>query len=202
MPDPIFNKLSAYLDGELNEREAAAVEAHIETCAECRSGLDELRRLSALLDGSPEPDFTPVQDFRSQLMLQLPRRDESSRPVPEAPFLIWSAPVMVVIVLVFIQITTGISSLVNLANRAGLLNGSAGWAAAAPRQMVWFTAIQTTGSYIADIPNLPALQFLNSAGVLSWDLFINLLLQITAAVIYWGLLGFIWRRGNNPFTAK
>lgn len=38
-----FEQLSAYLDGELSERETTAVEAHLATCADCARALDALR---------------------------------------------------------------------------------------------------------------------------------------------------------------
>ena len=49
MCDPV--KVSAYADGELSAHEAAAVEAHIETCAACRARLADIRALSAALRG-------------------------------------------------------------------------------------------------------------------------------------------------------
>ncbi len=202
MPDPIFNKLGAYLDGELNSREAAAVEAHLKVCVECRAELEELRRLSSILEGSPDPEFMPVQEFKSRLMLQLPRREDLPPTETNIPFLLWLAPFMVIIVLVFIQVTIGLTSFITTASQFGLFNGSATWMAAAPRQMAWFTAIQTLGGISSNISDIPALQFLNNAGVFSWNLFTRLLLQIAAAVIYWGILIYIHRRGNALFTAK
>ena len=202
MPDPIFNKLGAYLDGELNSREAAAAEAHLKVCVECRAELEELRRLSSILEGSPDPEFLPVQEFKSRLMLQLPRREELPPVETNIPFLLWLAPLMVIISLVFIQVTIGLTSFITTASQFGLFNGSDTWMAAAPRQMAWFTAIQTLGGYSSNLPDIPAPQFLNNAGVFSWDLFTRLLLQIAAAVIYWGILIYIHRRGNALFTAE
>jgi len=42
--------ISAYLDGELGERELAAFRSHLESCADCRAELAEQEKLWALLD--------------------------------------------------------------------------------------------------------------------------------------------------------
>ena len=82
MPDQMSDKLGAYLDGELDRRAQSEVQAHLETCPACQDELEELRRLSHLLRAAPQPDFTPASDFKAQLMLQLPRREEA---LPQAP---------------------------------------------------------------------------------------------------------------------
>ena len=46
--------LSAYLDGELDKKKKAGVEAHLEECTVCRSRLDSLGRLANI--GSPSED--------------------------------------------------------------------------------------------------------------------------------------------------
>jgi len=45
----VRRRLDAYLDGALGERESAFAAAHIATCARCRTELDGLRQLSAML---------------------------------------------------------------------------------------------------------------------------------------------------------
>ena len=50
-----LDQLSAYLDGELDAAERAHVEAHLPTCAECRTTLDSLRATIADLATLPEP---------------------------------------------------------------------------------------------------------------------------------------------------
>jgi hypothetical protein len=46
-------QLSAFIDGELNEREASKVERHLAECAVCRRDLDSLRQTVALLRQVP-----------------------------------------------------------------------------------------------------------------------------------------------------
>ncbi len=49
MSDEFALKLHAYADGELDEAGARAVETHLETCAECRASLNDIRTLKAAM---------------------------------------------------------------------------------------------------------------------------------------------------------
>lgn len=49
----LFEKLSEYLDGELDPRTCEDAEEHLEDCAPCRAFLESLRRTVALLDHLP-----------------------------------------------------------------------------------------------------------------------------------------------------
>jgi anti-sigma factor RsiW len=63
MSDRWMELLSEYLDGELPAAERAALEAHLETCADCRAVLADLRRVvarSRFLDvKAPRRDLWP-----------------------------------------------------------------------------------------------------------------------------------------------
>src|SRR5437016_295474 len=48
-------QLSAYLDGALAPSDRAAVDAHLDTCADCRTRLSELRATSRLIAALPDP---------------------------------------------------------------------------------------------------------------------------------------------------
>jgi anti-sigma factor RsiW len=50
-----YERLSAYLDNEVDEDERAALERHLPTCEECRDTLEELRQTRALLRALPAP---------------------------------------------------------------------------------------------------------------------------------------------------
>lgn len=63
MTDQWTNRLSEYLDGELNASERQALESHLATCAACGQTLDELRRVVARA-GSLE-DRPPAKDLWS-----------------------------------------------------------------------------------------------------------------------------------------
>jgi len=69
MNDQWTNRLSEYLDGELDSVERGALEAHLATCGECRVTLGELRQVVAraktLEDSEPLADLWP--DIRARL---------------------------------------------------------------------------------------------------------------------------------------
>jgi hypothetical protein len=69
MNDQWTNRLSEYLDGDLDSTERAAIEAHLATCGQCYATLGELQhvvaRAKALADSEPETDLWP--DIRARL---------------------------------------------------------------------------------------------------------------------------------------
>jgi anti-sigma factor RsiW len=192
MPDPIFNKLDAYLDGELNQRDRTEVEAHLETCSMCREELDDLRQLSSLLKAAPQPEFTPPLDFKAQFMLQLPRRDDPTYPIPEGHVLPWMAPTLVLAIWIFIQVTLGLSTLFLIANQAGFFDGALAWASSSPRQMLWISATQVAIGSELGAEGQIGLNILNDAGLFMQNLTTLLLWQVGLAVIYWGAMTLVW----------
>lgn len=58
--------LSAYLDGELTQQRRQQVELHVEACSECRSTLDELKRIREGIAGLPSPE--PTEEQWSRMM--------------------------------------------------------------------------------------------------------------------------------------
>jgi anti-sigma factor RsiW len=48
--------MSAYLEADLSLGARARLERHTAECLECRSVLDDLRRMLALLHGAPRPE--------------------------------------------------------------------------------------------------------------------------------------------------
>jgi len=63
--------LSKYFDGELDEAERRAVEAHLASCARCSRSLASLRRMSDALKALPDP--TPPDRLWSHLCERLDR---------------------------------------------------------------------------------------------------------------------------------
>jgi len=63
MNDIWTNRLSEYLDGELDNTERAALDAHLATCGACFATLGELKRVvaraQALQDSQPDKDLWP-----------------------------------------------------------------------------------------------------------------------------------------------
>jgi anti-sigma factor RsiW len=61
-----FETLSAFVDGALPELEAATVGSHVHSCSDCRSILDELRRLKDAVRSSAPPALAS-EAFRARL---------------------------------------------------------------------------------------------------------------------------------------
>jgi hypothetical protein len=73
------DRLSEYLDGDLDERERAALEAHLEGCAECAAVLEELGVVVSEARGLP--DLPPERDLWPEIEGRLQPREQ----VPAAP---------------------------------------------------------------------------------------------------------------------
>jgi len=69
MNDQWTNRLSEYIDGELDSTERAGLEAHLATCGHCYATLGELQqvvaRAKALTNAEPETDLWP--DIKARL---------------------------------------------------------------------------------------------------------------------------------------
>lgn len=75
--ETIRDNLSAYIDGELTAREAAAVETHVHDCSACRRELDALRRTADLAQSMPRAETPP--DFANDVMVAVRRGDAETR---------------------------------------------------------------------------------------------------------------------------
>lgn len=75
--DRFTDRLSEYLDGELNGSERAAVERHLTTCGICRSTLEELRAVVA--SASSLEDSGPAQDLWVAVATRIPPARSSAR---------------------------------------------------------------------------------------------------------------------------
>ncbi|HZN04309.1 MAG TPA: zf-HC2 domain-containing protein, partial [Candidatus Polarisedimenticolia bacterium] len=78
-PNHPIELMSASIDGELKPAEAAALEAHLEGCAECRTLLADFRRL----DGPISEEVPPAvpADLRGRILARLASRT-AAPPVP------------------------------------------------------------------------------------------------------------------------
>ena len=79
MNEHVQTWLQAYHDGELKGAHLRKVEEHLESCAACRDELELMRNLSAMLQNSPTPVFTPGDRFVAQVALLLPRKPAETR---------------------------------------------------------------------------------------------------------------------------
>ena len=79
MNDMWMNRLSEYLDGELDNTERTALEAHLATCGECYATLGELRQVVA--QAKQLEDTPPTTDLWSGIATQIRRGSVVDRPV-------------------------------------------------------------------------------------------------------------------------
>jgi hypothetical protein len=63
MKDHLTDRLSAYLDGDLDGAERGAVEAHLRACPACSQELEQLRRIVAYAQGVAAADRPPSRDL-------------------------------------------------------------------------------------------------------------------------------------------
>jgi anti-sigma factor RsiW len=122
--------LAAYYDGELHGPRLQQVEDHLERCPLCRAELQEIRKLSALLQEVPLAQGSlSASRFRSQVMLRLPALPRQ-HPWQRTLKVGWQlAPLGAVLVWVFGQATWLAANLVSLLDlpldlsRAAMLMG-------------------------------------------------------------------------------
>jgi anti-sigma factor RsiW len=79
MNDMWMNRLSEYLDGELDNTERTALEAHLATCGECYATLGELRQVVA--QAKQLEDTPPATDLWAGIATQIRRGSVVDRPV-------------------------------------------------------------------------------------------------------------------------
>jgi anti-sigma factor RsiW len=81
----VKKKLTAYLDGEVAEKEQQIISEHVKSCASCQHDLKALEHVSRTLDEVGDVEVTPY--FRAHLRTRL--RDEKANNKQPSPFLEW-----------------------------------------------------------------------------------------------------------------
>ena len=75
------SRLGAFLDGELNQRDSAAVQAHLRKCATCSAVLQGLRLLGPALHTLETP--APPFDLTSRILTAARGRRQAGETIPE-----------------------------------------------------------------------------------------------------------------------
>jgi predicted anti-sigma-YlaC factor YlaD len=197
MSDEMRKQLGAYLDCELSSSLRQAVQAHLNTCPDCREELDTLRQLSKTLRSAPLPAGLPSADrFVDQLAPRLPARSVNRTAIP-ASRAGWLIPLGLLAMLIFIQATGVLSTLVTLASGSGQLGQIGTWFAAGSGQTLWFSAAQTTLQNVLSMNAFSNLQVTNDivVGLQQW-LLSPLLWQVIVTVAYVAGLA-IWLSGRQ-----
>jgi anti-sigma factor RsiW len=125
MNEHVIESLSAYHDGELSSARRQQVEKHLQDCPACRTELEKLASLSALLQAEPLPAQTPAQRFAAQVQLRLPH---SVSPQRTGPRWVLGTPLALVLIWAFLQAALWVTSAVLATGLA--LDGSFAWSGA------------------------------------------------------------------------
>jgi len=100
----IETMLIAYLDGKARENERREVEAHLETCAACRTRAEEFRRVWSMLEEVPAVEPSLGFDARvRQRVAAEPRPRLFAWPVPQPRFAF--AVALLLVLAVWISVT-------------------------------------------------------------------------------------------------
>ncbi len=195
MTEHVTDWLGAYYDGELSGLRLRRVEAHLARCATCRTELDELRKLSALLQESPVVErITPPERFVAQVGLRLPRRPERTvteralesgwRLVPAGLLGAW----------VFVQTVFIVAGVVQGALRMGLGGDLAAWLLPPSQGGPWLSElVRLSDPSLNDVAQI-MLQMLSNGGPLGWGVTLNLVVLVVIGLLYWSWLASWWVR--------
>jgi RNA polymerase sigma-70 factor (ECF subfamily) len=64
-----FERISEFIDGELDDSLCRTIQAHLGNCPECRSCIESLKKTIALCKNTPKED--PDPEFHQQVMKAL-----------------------------------------------------------------------------------------------------------------------------------
>jgi hypothetical protein len=180
--------ISAYYDGELHGDRLAWVEEHLASCATCRAELEQLRRLSALLQSVPALADQSIPDrFTAQVGLRL---SPASRPGWQRALRAgWqAAPLVLVLVWAFLQAVLLAGWLVGSGGFSGLLPP-----APLPLPAFEFWELVTGLSLMAWMgPFREIIPWLGLDPATIQLIYLNLVLSLATGVLLWGWLASWW----------
>lgn len=199
MNQHIKDLLGTYHDGELRGRQLRLVEDHLAQCQTCRTELDGLRALSALLQKSPPASGLMSPDrFASQVGLRLPRRPvrPAWRRALETGWQL--APLGLFGILSFVQAAFIVAGVLMIARQLGLGNDMlTGWLPA-PQGGTWLNELYGLSGIGLDDFGRIALGMLEGGGPFGWGAVLYLGLLFLIGLLYWSWLA-SWRvrQGEN-----
>ncbi len=191
MHDEMHALLNAYLDGELQAARLQQVEEHLASCEDCRRELEELRRLSGLLQALPAPLAVPADRFAAGLNLSLPRRPESVQPRRSASWVWFLVPAGLLFAWFFIQAVLTVSGALSLAGRVDLLGNASALVQGGVDHSLWFDALSgilggQSSTSLGPVSTLDQFAALGS-GLFTW-----FFLQACIALLYGAWLAAWW----------
>lgn len=187
--------LGAYHDGELQGRRLRQVEMHLASCAMCRAELEDLQKLSTLLQESPMAEgLVQPERFVAQVGLRLPRRPTQPawKRALERGWL-W-APVGLLGAWVFVQAVFFVARLVLLGLRAGLGDDLVAGLLPVAQQGTWLPSILNyLGASLSD----SSMTAVRALGTVGWSFTLNLVLLAVIGLLYWSWLASWWARRQH-----
>jgi len=204
MCDAMHPHLNAYLDGELHGARLNQFEAHLKDCVSCRDELEQLGRISRLLQAAPAPQVTPPARFASQLTLQLPRRDFKKEERHGPALIWWLAPVILLGAWYLTQAAIVMSGAVTLFAHSGMLEQVVPGLKVSADHSLWFNStMELFGEQLSE-PGRTTLALIDLGNLFGKEMMIQLFWQIALAVLYWAWLAtsFLRVRGHLPLAEK
>jgi predicted anti-sigma-YlaC factor YlaD len=194
--------LGSYLDGELRGLRLRWVESHLTECAVCRSELEELAQLRALLQESPAMEAsTPPERFVAQVALRLPRR-QGQPPARRALELSWRmVPVGLLLTLAFVQTVFTIAGVLQVALSIGLGGDLAGLLL--PSSAGGLSLPDLAGLSQASLASAAGwiVELIQAGGAMAWLPVVYLSLLVVIGLLYWSWLATWWARRRHQQLA-
>ena len=196
MSNHVTEWLNAYHDGELKGKRLQQVEEHLIECEACQAELEALQGLSALLQEVPVPAFPSPERFATQVNLLLPqkRTSTSNSRIFEVGW--WMIPVGLLAVWVFISTAVLLGDAVSVAKNFGILDSTIASFIAAPSDTADVTS--TLGQFGMLQGN--SLQWAETTENFTRDLFPQIILQVSVALLYLTWFAVWWARHTRQLN--
>jgi len=79
-----LNEISAFVDGELNERQKAELLKHLEDCPQCKKALEDYRALREKFARAKFPEISP--SFEEKVLMRIKQKPILRKFAPVLPF--------------------------------------------------------------------------------------------------------------------
>ncbi len=190
--------LAAYHDGELRGLRLQHVETHLAHCETCRTELEALQALTALLQESPVAEVITSPDrFVAQVGLRLPRRpvQPAWQRTLEAGWRL--APVGLLGAWAFGQAVFFVAGIVTGALRMGLGGDVVAGFLPVSQQGLWLSEVFSLSNVGLNDAGRIMLQMLSDGGPLGWGVTLHLALSVVIGLLYCSWLASWWARRRH-----
>ena len=198
MTEHVTAWLGAYHDGELRGLRLRQVETHLAHCETCRTELEALQALTALLQESPVAEVIRSPDrFVAQVGLRLPRRpiQPAWQRTLEAGWRL--APVGLLGAWAFGQAVFFVAGIVTGALRMGLGGDVVAGLLPVSQPGLWLAeALSLSNVGLSDASRI-MLRMLSDGGPLGWGVTLHLALSVVIGLLYCSWLASWWARRRH-----